>query len=251
MPEDRLRGILARAAFGFVGKIEQLGATTMSDVPVDDHTAVVTIEWVLHSPAAFAGWAGTRVTLQLASEDDLPSVGERAAFFANGLAFGESALLEEVGRCSIEELRPHIDAAAEAGDARPLDALRRELEDSGLREHAAGADAVVAGRVLKLESALTPGPSEHDPDWWRATIDVHHVEAGDLEPGELVVAYPNSLDVRWHRVPKPKASAEGVWILHATERDMREIAPFQILHPEDYQPIQRLDALRSAQDTDR
>ena len=56
--------------------------------------------------------------------------------------------------------------------------------------------------------------------------------------------FANSTDVRWYRAPKVTASQGGVWSLHATEGDLRSLAPFQILHPEDFQPTQQLDELR-------
>jgi uncharacterized lipoprotein YmbA len=52
------------------------------------------------------------------------------------------------------------------------------------------------------------------------------------------------MDVRWHGVPKPKASSEGVWILHATEGALRDAAPFQLVDEDDYQPVDQLDAIR-------
>ena len=55
--------------------------------------------------------------------------------------------------------------------------------------------------------------------------------------------YPNSLDVRWHDVPKPKMGQEGLFILHATDKALRPLAKFQLLHPDDLQPVQNLDAL--------
>ena len=88
------------------------------------------------------------------------------------------------------------------------------------------------------------GYSEHDPDWWQATLEVQHVERGTVEPGPMSVLYANSLDVQWRAAPKPKASQEGLWILHATAGQLAEVARFQIVHPEDYQPVQSLDALR-------
>ena len=103
---------------------------------------------------------------------------------------------------------------------------------------------MVVGRVVRLEKAVPSGGSEHDPDWWLATLDVHHVERGDVGVGEIGVLYANSLDVRWRRAPKPRAAQEGVWILHATADNLRDAAPFQILHPEDYQPVHQLDSLR-------
>jgi hypothetical protein len=35
-----------------------------------------------------------------------------------------------------------------------------------------------------------------------------------------------------------------MWFLHATEGDLREAAPFQILHPEDFQAEQTLERIR-------
>lgn len=58
--------------------------------------------------------------------------------------------------------------------------------------------------------------------------------------------YPNSRDFRWFRAPKPQASQEGMWFLHATEGALAEWAPFQILHPDDYQPVQKLETLQAA-----
>jgi hypothetical protein len=103
---------------------------------------------------------------------------------------------------------------------------------------------VVVGRVVKVEKAVAATGSEHDPDWWRATIDVYHVERGTVALGEIGVLYANSLDVRWRRAPKPRAAQEGVWILHVTQGDLQSVAPFQLLHPEDYQPVEQLEALR-------
>ena len=231
--------LLKQTAFSFVGTVERLGAATMSDVPIDSRTAVVRVDRVLHAPAAFAHLEGSTVTVQLAAA---AKEGQQLAFFANGLAFGTSIAVTEVGRRPATELAPHL-ARAEALGGSPLEDLQAQLDAEALREHAKDAAAVLTGRVTALAQAAPVGMSEHDPVWCTATIDVEHVERGRGVGGQVAVLYPNSLDVRWHDVPKPKMGQEGLFILHATDRALRPLAKYQLQHPEDLQPVQSLDAL--------
>jgi hypothetical protein len=215
----------------------------MDAFPADDRTVVVRIDEVLHAPDAFARLAGSTVTLRLA--DDAPPLKAGAAwsFFANGVAFGESVALQEVGRLASDQVRLQT-VEADSGDELPLASLQRALDTERLRSHAASAGAVVLGRVVALRRAGGPPLREHDPDWWIATLEIGHVQRGDGIEGDLDVLYPNSIDVRWRDVPKPKAGQDGLWILHATGGDLGSLAPFQILHAEDLQEPQQLEPLR-------
>jgi hypothetical protein len=244
VPDEAIIRLFRQAPFGFVGTVEHLGAATMTSVPIDDRTAVVRVDQLLRSPDGFLALEGQRITVRLGVDRDPPAVGETAVFFAEGLAFGDSVAVAEIGRVAVEALEAEFAQSAEAGPANPLADLERQAEVDHLREHASQAAAIVLGRVVKLEKVGPTSYSEHDPDWWQATIDVHHVERGTVEAGLVAVLYANSLDVRWRAAPKPKASQTGLWILHATEGDLARIAPFQILAPEDYQPPQGLDVLR-------
>ena len=244
MTDDTVRDLLQRSGISFVGTVQQLGAATMTDVPIDDHTAVVVVDQVLHAPSAFAQMAGTLVTLQLA-EGPTPAVGDQYAFFANALAYGQSVALSEVGRVPAPEIAPHLGLEAAASGERPIADLAASIEADRLSQHAADADAVVVGTVTGLAKAGQPVSFEHDADWWVATIDVHHVEHGDVPPDSVNVAYANSLDVRWRGSPKPKAGQSGVWMLHRSVGPVAEFAPFYLPHPDDFQPTQALDAIRS------
>jgi len=244
MPDDEISRLLRQAPLSFVGTLEHLGAATMTGLPVDDRTAVVRVDYVLHSPKSFSTLQGQRLTVQLAADKEPPAVGEAIAIFAEGLAYGDTLAVTEVGRLPVDAVEPRVTRALEAGEPSAFFALQREIEIERLREHADGADAIVVGRVVELKKAVQSGYSEHDPDWWQATLDVRHVERGAVEPGLITVLYANSLDVAWRSAPKPKASQEGLWILHATEGELGKVARFQIVHPEDYQPVQSLDALR-------
>jgi hypothetical protein len=244
---DATISLLSEAAFGFVGTIERLGASTAEGVAADERTAVVRVDRVLQAPPAFSRLAGTSVTLQLLPDAEPPAVGSSFVFFANGLAFGADIALSEVGRQPVEELEPHLETLAAPGAAAPFDALQLGVVAARLREHAATAVAVVLARVVGLERASGAPVREHDPDWWRATLHVTHAERGDVQDdSEVKTLYANSLDVQWRDSPKPKASQTGLWLLHATEGELTELAPFQIPHPEDLQPVQNLELLRGS-----
>ena len=247
MADEAIADLLRRAPISFVGTVEHLGAATMSGLPIDERTAVVRIDHMLHAPEALSRLEGHRATVQLeAGSDPLPP-GESAAFFAEGLAFGETVALREVGRLPVADVEPHLTAAAERGERGAFAPLQRRLQAEDLRGHASAADAVVVGEVVGLQNVAggEGAFSEHDPDWWTATIAVHHVEQGDLQPGQVTVLYPNSRDVRWAHVPKPTPSEYGVWILHATEGDLARLAPYQIVDVDDRQPLQSLETLRA------
>lgn len=244
--DDHVTQLLRDAPLSFIGTVEHLGASTMAELPIDEHTAVLNVVQVLHAPEAFAHLAGHRVTIQLAADSDPPQVGETSVYFAQGLAFGETLAVSELGRAPVEDIEPHMTAAAQAGEPGAFAPQLRALESERLQQHAQDADAIVVGHVIGLQDVLGAPGGEHSPNWWKATIQVAHVERGSIEPGPIDVLYPNSLDVRWAKAPKPKASQSGMWILHATDGDLRETAPFQILHPEDYQPTQQLDVIRQA-----
>lgn len=244
MPED-VTELIRRAPLSFLGTVTRLGDSRMQSVPADELTAVVQVDQVLHAPDAFKRLAGSEVTVQLSPDLPAPAVGDAAAFFARGTVYGEGLAVAEVGRLPAEAVQEHVSLAARTADAMPFSALQRDIQDADLAAHAQAADAVVVGVVVGLEQAAGDPASEHSPDWWRAQLDVEHVERGEVPPGRIAVLYPNSLDSRWYKAPKPKASQEGMWILHATEGALREWAPFQLLHPDDYQPVQRLDAVQA------
>jgi len=246
--------LLRASQFVFEATVAGHQRSTVSDIPVDDHTLVVRVDLVLQAPAALARAAGSEVTVQLLAGTPVPSDGERAVFFTTAIAFGTGIAVAEVGRAGTDAVGPLGAVAFAAGapatvvGARPgrphpvLEAAER-LEDERLQAHAASADAIVIGRVTGLEKVGPVAASEHDRDIWRATIDVRHVEKGDV-PDRVQVLFPMSHDVRWARVPKPQAGQDGVWVLHATQGDDATLAPFALLDADDAQPPEALQRLR-------
>jgi hypothetical protein len=246
MPDSNVTDLLQRSTISFIGTVESLGASNVPELTaVDDHTVIVRVDRVLHSPPAFAQLAGTQVTVQLAPGTPVPASGEQLAFFANSLIFGSGLAVSEVGRVPVSEVDPIVAHAAAARAPAPFANLQRTLKAQQLREHAADAAAVVVGTVSGLRQGVTGPVTEHNPHMWVATINVNHVEQGQVTPGEIDVAYPNSRDVRWHDKPKPAPGQSGVWILHPSEGAAAELAPYQLEDANDYQPMQNLDSLRT------
>ena len=182
-------------------------------------------------------------------DPDLPelSPGHRATFFADPLIYGETLVVQEVGRSEEPEAMGRTRGGAEELGMPPVRAMLNELAEESALEHARSADAVVRGHVIALRATASAPQHEHDPQWWVATLDVDVVAHGDVpgvgdEGGEVDVRYANSLDRRWRQWPKPKAGQSGMWVLHRVEEDGAE-APFQLMDPEDLQPSLLLDAL--------
>jgi hypothetical protein len=242
---DEISSLLAQAAVSFVGTVQHVSASTMADVAADERTVVVHVDEVMHAPEAFTTLSGSLITLQPAADLEPPEEGSTWLFFANGVAFGQSIVLAEVARVSVDVLESDERLAAGADATSPFERLQVQAEADQLRAHAEQADAVIVGRVVGLERAAGAPVREHDADWWRATLHVVHVERGAVEPdSEVQTLYANSLDVRWRDAPKPRASQNGLWLLHATEGELAELAPFRILHRDDYQPVTSLEWLR-------
>ena len=125
--------LLRKSAFSFVGTVERLGASTMTDVPIDNHTAVVRVDQVLHAPDAFTALAGTPITVQLAAKPALPKEGEQDVFFTNGVAFGASIAVAEVGRLPASAIAPHMARAAAGGGGTCRACRRRSKRSSSAR----------------------------------------------------------------------------------------------------------------------
>ncbi|WP_030056849.1 MULTISPECIES: hypothetical protein [Streptomyces] len=244
---ERLTELVRQAPLSFVGTVTRVGGTSLAAFPADarnERTAVVKVDQVLHAPDAFKQLAGSEVTVQLAADADLLKVSDTAAFFTQGLVYGETLGVTEVGRLPAGAVQRHVSLAATTADELPFSSVQREIRNQDLAAHAAEADAVVVGSVVGLEDLGLPSYSEHAPHWWRAALDVSHVEAGRVEPGRIGVLYPSSEDVRWRHVPKPLPGQPGLWLLHETSGDLAAHAPYQLLDADDYQPAQKLAVLR-------
>ena len=86
---------------------------------------------------------------------------------------------------------------------------------------------VITGRVESVHlpedspSRTEPGkpfrrPSEHEPYWQEAVIDVERVHKGSLPAKQVIVRFPGSHDIVWAHIPKLQPGMEGHFVLHRT-----------------------------------
>jgi hypothetical protein len=224
----------------FLGTIEKVGAATEANIPVDDRTAVVRVDRVLRSTDQFRALNGREVTVQLRPEQPAAK-GDTAVFFARSWLYGKSLAVVEVGRG---------DAKEAAGLTRKMQEVEAKEDDEKLGGRVATAELIVLGTVTRVRPAPgEKGPiTEHDPDWWEATIAVESVEKGHL-PSELRVLFANSTDEMWIDSPKLR---QGMTALFLLRRDQQEKGMpvlrrpgWTALDPLDVQPPARIARLRS------
>ena len=222
----------------FRGKITEVGASTMPEVPADKTTVVVSVEEVYQAPEMLRFLVGKSITV--VTRDPAPlQAGQDALFLAKGWLYGKSiAVIEverELGKMNYPDLRRYVNGEAEAA------------RDEALLKRVEEADVIVAGNVVSAKpvQALDLGSaSEHTAMWTEVTIQVSSVVKGSLPTSGLHVMYPASMDVKWYRSPKFTVGQTGVWILR--RRHIEELGrhAFTALQSLDFHSMQALERIR-------
>jgi hypothetical protein len=237
------------ATFVFIGLVRRPGASAMPEAPASKRTAVVEIERVLLAPPTFADVTG-EVTVFF-PERAPPDAGERLLFRCVGWIYGSGLALRALATSPAAA----ADDALRTAPADPAEAF----ETQELRMRLQGADLVVGGHVSDVRSVpprSSKPPSEHDPDWHEALVQVESVLKGAAPSGDLVVYFPLSRDVLWARSPEFRAGQRGLWLLRSlsasglSPEDAEGLAArarqsFVALDPLDFRPISELPRVRA------
>ena len=247
------------ARFIFKGTVQKLKAATMREVQVDDRTAIVRVDEVIHASEALSSYAGQDITVQLASKKKFKT-GQQAVFYTNGVLFGASVAVQAVDHHDVDKMSAGL--ALAGGD--PV----KNLAAKDAQARFSSADTVISGRVISVRvpsdvvaakaaggaDATASGPiSEHDPDWRIGEIQVDQVHKGTHKSKTAEVRFPSSPDVMWHDAPKFHAGQEGFFVLHKADKEKvaAKAAPTQdageyvALHPVDFQPYDEPGGIRN------
>jgi hypothetical protein len=208
----------------FEGKVTKTKAANVKAISGTDQSAVVAIERVLSAPEPLVAFTGRNVTVRLAKGERVKQ-GQRATFYTNGLVFGENLAVQSLGHEPIKGRAAEV-AATAAGGAIEHSAARTAVHKK-IREQASEAPVVISGKVVAVglptpagagvaaSGASKPGRiSEHEPFWREAVVEVQKVHKGTVGNNRVVLRFPSSTDVRWHRAPKFETGQEGVFSLH-------------------------------------
>ncbi len=229
-----------QSPFIFAATVVKLGAATVATYAAQADTAVVQVNRILRTPAAVGNLAGTQITVQLQGPQAL-KVGDEAIFYARGLVFAESIVVQEVAP------RQMLPSVVKAAQVERVSKVVDRLPDLQVQTHAREADLVIVGKVISVSlvpDQATRPITHHDPLWQEAVVAVESVEVGTLKQKTVTFLFPSSTDVKWHRVPKFTAGMEGVFLLHRRQvQELKKEFPV-ILDPLDFHPRDRIDAIR-------
>jgi hypothetical protein len=242
---------LDQSTIVLTGTVTQLGATSFAEVPKSDRTMVVQVDQVIKKPPAVTLKRGDNVTIEAKDSTEFHQ-GMHVTFYTTGWLFGSGVALKEIAHSteipSREELEQRIQP------------LREDLEqavqvtDQGLENLIRRADAVVVGIVVDVHPwtplRSTGGRthiSEHDPDWHDAVIEIQNVIKGTgttTGSPRLVVRFPASRDIAWHKTPKFALGESGTFFLNTdqvsgqplTMLGGRRVTAFTAMHEVDIQP---------------
>jgi hypothetical protein len=239
----------AESAFVFVGKVIKTKAATMEELSADN-TAIVQVDRVISAPDIFTSLGGHQITARFKTPAEMKK-GATMTFFSNGWIFGKSVAVDVVG--TAQGTRSQAAAALVRSAA-------VSSNDSMLRARLDSAEMAVVGHVVGVAKS-EKGPShisEHDPNWHEATIDVDEVVKGKKSVKQVTVLFPNSDDVRWHKVIKYLPGQQGIWLLQPGQKQDPNGIPPKVLaaipagrdvlttvHPADYLPLHELERVRA------
>jgi hypothetical protein len=131
-----------------------------------------------------------------------------------------------------------------------------------LQERIQAADVICSGTVKvvrlaeeKPELGERIRPREHDPGWQEAVIDIDEIHKGQYPTHEIVLRFPNSRDMMWHKAPKFRTGQAGIFLCHregpSAMRAGRARAArahevyYTALHPLDFHPSARAETIRA------
>jgi hypothetical protein len=199
-----------RSNIVFTGTVTRVGAASFTGVTPTAKTLVVRVDDVLDKPAGLRLVVGDSVTVE--PLDSTLKSGSRATFYTTGWVFGQGVAVREVAH----ETLPGQGTLAARRDS--FLQLKRQVTDSTLAERVRAADMIVTGRVDSIRAAtlmtqLHRRITEHNPDWQEAVITVDSMIKGPAS-ARVVVRFPGSLDIAWHRLPKFTAGQTGTFLLH-------------------------------------
>jgi hypothetical protein len=241
-----VEGLIRQSTYIFKGQVEKLHASNLKILPATDRTALVRVQQGLYAPRSMGDFTGQVITIELAEPGGLKA-GERAIFFTNGWLYGESLAVKEVG---------HSSAESKEVSAKAIEEVQRRIEDEKIQTRIRLAAAVIVGKVattkpFKGQGKMGP-PSEHDPDWQVAEIELESILKGTPPKTRVAVLYPNSKDVMWFSAPRFQQGQQGVWILQAAkdEEEAEKVIPdlggpaYVALDPLDFRPTSEAARIR-------
>jgi hypothetical protein len=269
-----------KPTFVFKGTVQKLKSATMSAVPVDDRTIVVSVDQIISAPAILSKLAGQKITVRLSSRKKIKP-GQEIIFHTVSWIYGDSIAVQSLSEEPVKS--SHMTMLAAVSD--PIDQHTQQVKQDRFDK----ADLVVSGKVVSVRLPSEPagakktkgaGPSlvaqttmrkpvsEHDPKWREAVVEVADVHKGSHGKKQVVVRFPASTDVMWYHAPKFQPGQQGFFMLQKSGPTTGKTKPgkaagkvassvaamaseaegaeaYTAMDPEDFQPLTESGGVKS------
>ena len=239
-PSSSAVTLIERSGFIFKGTVQRVAASNVKALPASPTTIVVRVDEILKAPESLASYRGQDVTVQLERASRLRP-GQQAVFYTTSLLYGENLAVKEVSTVTTS-----VDSKRLADQIAQAD---RQSAEQALTVRIASSALVISGRVVDV-APLRPTEagrprSEHDPDFWRADVEISAVVKGQqAATGRLAVFFAHSADERWLLSPKYTPGQNGVFLLHTEEMQTIGQPGYSTLDRLDFQPPSQLELVR-------
>jgi hypothetical protein len=219
------RAAIVRPSFIFDGVVQQVGRSTLPDY-LRSESDTLSVRVTRTFAGQFQEFEGQTVTVSLVRGSPVGArsvrVGQTLVFLASPLVYADTLTVEAEAR------KP---SAA-------LEQQARMRPQFVIEDRVTLASVIVEGSVTGIEEAPMQRhapDSEHDPEWRKATIEVHSViRGGNLHQVEIF--FPASRDLIWYEAPRFHVRQSGIWLLHQEDlAGRRNQRGFVALDPQDFQ----------------
>jgi len=215
----------------FSGTVIKIGDSTVPDVPSRENLAVVRVDRALRADPVLGDLRGKMITVAALAAEDL-SPGQRAVFFTNSWIHGRGIAVREVA---------HWDVQEEDNVALTI----AQLPQIHLQERLQSAESVVEAEVVRISTVERTSFDRNAALWAAAELKVERVLRGEQRQS-TVVYFPTSDHPLWARAPHFKECQQGIFILHAPNRNATPSEAtlgtdsLVALDPADFQPESQL-----------
>jgi hypothetical protein len=226
------------AAFIFTGTIERTGAATMTPLPIDERTAIVSVDDVVQAPPGMRSFAGRQVTVGLLA----PLAAGRYVFFADLWAVGKGIAVRE---------RAHADASAQTARV-PIAAALEDVTVKALTARAQEATLIAVGTLGEVRQLTSLQPRPKGVPWALATLTVEQVVKGPAGTRAVPVVGPRYASKFLVTAPPLRLGVRAIFLLRQPPPDALAVVPAPdrasarfVAASADIQPVERLASLVS------
>lgn len=189
-----------------------------------DSVCVVRVDEIIESKKHYTKQKGKLITIKSKNIKDL-SVGDERVFFTNGLIWGESLCVVELGSYTVKSSYDQISLKKQINN------IQENEEQKLIKERYAKAELALLGKIQKIEAIVVNENiiSEHHPYWNKAEVQVIETLKGNNN-SIVYFYYPSSNDIMWENSPKFKVGDSGIWFLNNSKLMETDISGLVIIN---------------------